>query len=139
MVPPSLPNDLFAHYLTTHGISYHISCPHNPQHNGLVERKIRHITKIYIILLLHASLPKKFWFDAFTTVVYLIKLLPTPILLHKSPFEALYHTPPSLSHLKFLVALVFPFLVSPRLINLNPNPYLVFSLAILHSQRISVL
>ena len=30
----------FAHYLTTHGISYHISCSHTPQHNGLAERKI---------------------------------------------------------------------------------------------------
>ena len=84
----------FAHYLTTPGISYHISCPHTPQQNCLTKRKIRHITEIVRTLLLHAFLPKKFWFDAFTTTIYCINRLPTPILLHKSPYEILYHTPP---------------------------------------------
>lgn len=106
---PELTKGPIAYYLTTHGISYHISYPHTPQQNGLTERKIRHITEIDLTLLLHASLHKKFWLDAFTTSVYLINCLPTPTLLHKSPYEILYHTPPHLLHLKVFGCTCFPF------------------------------
>ena len=70
----------FALFIQTHGISYRISSPYTPQHNGLSERKIRHITEIGLTLLIHNHLPKIFWFDAFCITAYLINLLPSPHL-----------------------------------------------------------
>ena len=59
-------------------------------------------------------MPLKFWEQAFETAVYLINRLPTPVLKNRSPYQALYHQKPDLTHLK-----VF----GPRLIgHEQPNP-----------------
>ena len=39
------------------GISHHVSCPHAHQQNGSAERKHRHIVKVGLSLLAHASMP----------------------------------------------------------------------------------
>jgi histone deacetylase 1/2 len=52
------------------GISHHISYPHAHQQNGSAERKHRHIVEIGLSLLAHASMPLKFWDEAFLTVVF---------------------------------------------------------------------
>jgi hypothetical protein len=41
------------------GIRDHVSCPHNHQKNGSVECKHRHIVKVDLALLAHASMPLK--------------------------------------------------------------------------------
>ena len=46
----------FKSYLTNHGISQQISCPHTPQQNGVMERKHKHIIETVIALLSQASL-----------------------------------------------------------------------------------
>jgi hypothetical protein len=38
-------------------------------------------------LLAHASMPLKFWDEAFLTATFLINRLPTPVLHHMSPIE----------------------------------------------------
>lgn len=72
--------------VSTHGIANRCSCPHTSQQNGQVEHKITHIVETGLTLTAQASLPLKFWLYAFHTVVYLINLLPTKVLLFKSPF-----------------------------------------------------
>jgi hypothetical protein len=42
------------------GISYHVSCPHAHQQNGSAERKHRHIVKIGLTFLAHATMLLKF-------------------------------------------------------------------------------
>jgi transposase InsO family protein len=44
-------------FFQIHGISHHTSPPHTPEHNGISERKHRHIVEIGLSLLTHASLP----------------------------------------------------------------------------------
>jgi hypothetical protein len=74
------------------GISHLVSCPHTHQQNGSAERKYCHNVEVGLTLLAHASMPLKFWDEAFLTVVFLINRLPTPVLGHDSPHEKLFNT-----------------------------------------------
>jgi hypothetical protein len=57
-------------------ISHHVSCPHTHQQNGSAERKHHHIIETGLALLAHASMPLKFWDEAFLTATFLINHLP---------------------------------------------------------------
>jgi histone deacetylase 1/2 len=59
------------------GIVHRVACPHTHQQNGAAERKHRHIVETGLTLLAHASVPFRFWSDAFTTACFLINRLPT--------------------------------------------------------------
>jgi IS30 family transposase len=74
------------------GISHHVSCPHAHQQNGAVERKHRHIIEVGLTLLAQASMPLKFWDEAFTTTVYLINRTPNKVIGYKTPLERLFQT-----------------------------------------------
>jgi hypothetical protein len=87
-------------YFDTCGIVHRVSCPHTHQQNGAIERKHRHLVETGLALLSHASVPLRFWEDAFQTACYLINRLPTPLIKNLSPFEKLFHTDPEYSFLK---------------------------------------
>jgi histone deacetylase 1/2 len=57
------------------GITHHVSCPHAHQQNGSAERKHHHIVEVGLALLANASMPLKFWDEAFLTATFLINLL----------------------------------------------------------------
>jgi hypothetical protein len=90
------------------GITHRVSCPHTHQQNGAIERKHRHIVETGLALLYHASVPLRFWDDAFQTACYLINRLPTPILHHHSPFEKLFQVSPDYSLLKIFGSACWP-------------------------------
>jgi hypothetical protein len=77
------------------GISHHVSCPHAHQQNGSAERKHRHIVEVGLTLLAQASMPLKFWDEAFTMTVYLINRTPNKVLNFEIPLECLFHTKPN--------------------------------------------
>jgi RAB protein geranylgeranyltransferase component A len=54
------------------GIAHHVSCPHAHQQNGVVEHKYRHIIEMGLALLVHASMPLKYWDEAFLVATFLI-------------------------------------------------------------------
>lgn len=83
-----------SHFLKSCGIQHCFSCPYTRAHNGLAERKHRHLIETTLALLNHASMPQHFWDEALITAVFLINRLPTPVLQMKSPFEILYHKSP---------------------------------------------
>ena len=58
--------------------------------NGPAERKHRHIVEVGLSLLAHASMPLKFWDEAFLTAVYLINRLPSKVITSATPFERLF-------------------------------------------------
>lgn len=97
-------------YLLSQGIIHHKSCPHTPEQNGTAKRKIRHIVETGLTLLATASLPLKFWDEAFYTTTLLINRLPTPLLSFKTPFEKLFHTQPDYSSLRAFGCSCFPLL-----------------------------
>ncbi|CAA7051447.1 unnamed protein product, partial [Microthlaspi erraticum] len=97
-------------YLKTSGISHLTSPPHTPEHNGVSERKHRHIVEMGLTLLSTAAVPKKFWPFAFSTAVYLINRLPTPVLDLQSPFEKLFGMQPNYHKLKVFGCVCYPWL-----------------------------
>ncbi|KFK44388.1 hypothetical protein AALP_AA1G251100, partial [Arabis alpina] len=97
-------------FLSTHSISHFTSPPHTPEHNGLSERKHRHIVEMGLTLLSTASVPKKYWSFAFATAVYLINRLPTPVLHMQSPFQKLFGTDPNYDKLRVFGSACYPWL-----------------------------
>ena len=87
-----------------------MSCPHTHQQNGAAERKHRHIVETGLTLLAHASVPFRFWSDAFVTACFLINRIPTRRLHMKSPLEVLLNETPDYSLLKVFGCACWPHL-----------------------------
>uniref|UniRef100_A0A803Q9W1 Integrase catalytic domain-containing protein n=1 Tax=Cannabis sativa TaxID=3483 RepID=A0A803Q9W1_CANSA len=98
----------FTNFLAENGIHHRHPCPTTHQQNGLAERKHRHIVENGLALLAQASLPLKFWDEAFRTAVYLHNRLPTPLLQLKSPLETLFHTKPDYTSFKTFGCKCYP-------------------------------
>jgi len=72
------------------GIQFRMSCPYTSQQNGRAERKHRHVTELGLTLLAQAKIPLHYWWEAFSTSVYLINRLPSSVNPNKSPFSLLF-------------------------------------------------
>ena len=92
------------------GISHHVSCPHTHQQNGSAERKHRHIVETGLSLLAHASMPIKFWDEAFVTAAYLINRLPTRVIDNLCPLERLLKAPPNYNMFRIFGCACWPHL-----------------------------
>uniref|UniRef100_A0AAV1U7E7 Uncharacterized protein n=1 Tax=Peronospora matthiolae TaxID=2874970 RepID=A0AAV1U7E7_9STRA len=51
-------------------------------------------------MLHHAKLDKCFWAEAAMTAVYVKNRLPSPKIPHKTPFEIVYNSKPSVKHMR---------------------------------------
>nr|XP_028954377.1 uncharacterized protein LOC114823160 [Malus domestica] len=76
-------------FLRDRGILYETTCPYTPQQNGVAERKNCHILETTRALLLGASVPKMFWPEAVTYVVYVINRMPSRVLNFQTPLQVL--------------------------------------------------
>lgn len=85
----------FTPYLGSQGISLYFSCPCTSAQNTLAKRRHRHIVKMGLSLLNHASVPLTFWVESFTTACYLINQLPASTVVPKSPLELFFGTKPN--------------------------------------------
>jgi hypothetical protein len=90
------------------GITHHVSCPHAHQQNGSAERKHRHIIEVGLSLLAIASMPLKFWDDAFLTATFLINLLPTKVLNFDTPTQKLLQVTPNYEPLRVFGCACWP-------------------------------
>ena len=84
---------VFQKQLNDAGIIFRHSCPYTSAQNGRVERKHRHIVECGLSLLAQASMPLKFWWEAFSMAVHIINRLPT-VAIGNSPYEALFGKKP---------------------------------------------
>jgi histone deacetylase 1/2 len=82
------------------GISHHVSCPYAHQQNGSAERKHRHIVEVGLSLLAHASMPLKYWDEAFIAATYLMNRTPSRIQNFDTPLNRLYHENPDYHSLR---------------------------------------
>lgn len=90
------------------GISHHVSYAHAHQQNGSAERKYRHIVEVGLALLAGASMPLKFWDEAFLTAVHIINMLPSRVINNETPMERLLHTKPDYSSLRVFGCACWP-------------------------------
>lgn len=95
-------------FLAANGISHYTSSPYTPEHNGISERKHRHIVETGLALLSHASVPKSYWPYALSMAVFLINRMPTPVINMILPFERLFGSVPNYSKLRIFGCLCFP-------------------------------
>uniref|UniRef100_A0A2N9HHW9 Integrase catalytic domain-containing protein n=1 Tax=Fagus sylvatica TaxID=28930 RepID=A0A2N9HHW9_FAGSY len=111
----------FNTFCADNGIIHQLSCPHTPQQNGVAERKHKHLIQCALALLSQSNLPISYWSYAVSTAAHLINKLPTPLLSDKSPWESLFHTKPTLSHLRAFGCQCFPLLTPYNKTKLQPK------------------
>ncbi|KAG2877875.1 hypothetical protein PC117_g27012 [Phytophthora cactorum] len=92
-------NSLKAFY-EDEGIEQQTTVPYAHQTNGTAERAIRTIVTIGRSMLHHAKLDKCFWAKAAMTAIYVKNRLPSPKIEHKTPFEIVYKSKPSVKHMR---------------------------------------
>jgi histone deacetylase 1/2 len=90
------------------GITHHVSCPHAHQQNGSAERKHHHIVEVGLSLLAHASMPLKYWDEAFLTATFLINLLASKVIDLQSPIERLLQITPNYDALRIFGCACWP-------------------------------
>ena len=114
----SQPSDNFC---AINGIIYQLSCPHTPQQNRVAERKHRHLVQCTLAVLSQSGLLTSHWSYALFTACHIINRLPTPLLNHKTPWEALFHKLAALSHLRISGCACFPLLTPYNSNKLQPK------------------
>ena len=114
-------NTRFKTLLRSYGIIHHCSCPYTPQHNGIVERKHRHLLDTARSLMFQASLPSPFWGHAILMATSIINRLPPSLLSWKTPFERLYQKPPTYDLLKVFGCLCFATITQPHRDKFSPR------------------
>jgi histone deacetylase 1/2 len=85
-----------------------VSCPHAHQQNGSAERNHYHIVEVGLALLANASVPLKFWDEAFLRAAFLTNLLPSKVGNGDSPVKRLLHTKPSYESLRVFDCAYWP-------------------------------
>ena len=88
------------------GIYHHVSCPHAHQQNGFAELKHCHIVEVGLALLASASMPLKFWDEAFLTVVHLINMWPSRTIANETPLNVFSISHPIILHTCFRLSLL---------------------------------
>uniref|UniRef100_A0AAV1TJY1 Integrase catalytic domain-containing protein n=1 Tax=Peronospora matthiolae TaxID=2874970 RepID=A0AAV1TJY1_9STRA len=103
-----------------HGIEQQVTVPYAHQTNGTAERAIRTIVTIGRSLLHHAKLEKCFWAEAAMKAIYIKNRLPSPKIDHKTPFEIVYKSKPSVKHMRVFGCRAF--ILTPREKRLKWDP-----------------
>uniref|UniRef100_H3GNZ2 Integrase catalytic domain-containing protein n=1 Tax=Phytophthora ramorum TaxID=164328 RepID=H3GNZ2_PHYRM len=81
------------------GIEQQTTVPYAHQTNVMAERAIRTIVMIGHSMLHYAKLDKCFWAEAAMTVIFVKNRLSSPTVEHKTPFEIVYKSKPSVKHM----------------------------------------
>jgi hypothetical protein len=95
-------------FLWSVGLTHHVSCPHAHQQNGVAERKHQHIVEVGLSLLANASMPLKYWNQAFLTTTHLINLMPSKKLEFHTPLHQLLGATPDYSNLRIFGCACWP-------------------------------
>lgn len=101
---------VLSQFLSSQGISHLTTPPYTQEHNGLSERKHRHIIETGLSLFSASNIPLPYWPFAFATAVFLIDRLATPLLSNASPFQKLFNATPNYQKLRTFGCLCFPWL-----------------------------
>lgn len=85
-----------------------MSCPHAHEQNRAAEQKHRHIVEVCLALLAYASIPLKYWEDAFVATTYLINRTPSRFIDYDTSLERLFQQKPDYSSLRVFGCACWP-------------------------------
>ena len=77
-----------------HGILHQASCVGTPSHNGVAERKNRHLLETVKTLLFQIQVSKHFWVDVVATACFFINCMPSSVLNWDTPYHTLFPNKP---------------------------------------------
>ena len=76
-------------YLEAHGTIHQTTFSDTPQHNGVAERKNRHLLEVVHASLIEAHMPLSYWGHALTSAAYLINRVPSSTIDFRTPSQTL--------------------------------------------------
>lgn len=82
-------NKEFDGYLSNFGIVHQTTYLNTYEHNGLAERKNRHLLEITHCIMMAMNVPKFLWSEAVMTVAYLMNRMPSRVSGYRTPIECL--------------------------------------------------
>jgi hypothetical protein len=90
----------FNNFCIEAGIKWEFTIPHNPQQNGVAERKNKIIIEATKAMIHDQSLPMTLWAEACMTTVYVQNRSPHQILKNITPEEAFTKVKPKIEHFR---------------------------------------
>ena len=90
----------FTRYLAEERIRHELTTPHTPEQNGVAERLNRTLMEGVRTMLVDSKLPRRFWAEALSTMVYIRNRSPTKALAGITPHEAWSGYKPRVDHLR---------------------------------------
>ena len=82
-------NTILESFLQEKGILHQSTCTDTPKHNGIVERKNKHLLEVARTMMFPMNVPKYLWEDVVLTTSYLINRMPSKVLQYTSPLKYL--------------------------------------------------
>lgn len=101
-------SNMFKQFMDAKGIIHHVSYPHIPQQNGIVERKHGYIVETATSLISDTQLPVHFWYQVCSHAVFLIYRMPCRSLNMKFPYRIVFRNTYDIKHLKVFGTAVYP-------------------------------
>ncbi len=111
----------FNEYLKEQGIQRKYSCSYSPQHNGIVERKNRHIIEITCAMLNEKNLPNYFWAEVVATAIYIMNPTLTTTIHAMTPKEKFKGKKPDVSYFKVFDCIAYLHVPDEKRSKLNPK------------------
>lgn len=99
---------IFRTHFQNHSIQHLVSCPSTPQHNGIAERKHRHLIELGLAMMFQSKTPLKYWVEAFYYGNFITNLFPSASFNQKTPYEVLLHKSPDYSFLRVFGSACYP-------------------------------
>jgi hypothetical protein len=95
-------------FLLSKDAQLRMSCPYTSQQNGKSKRIICTINIVIRTLLIHASLPRRYWAEGLYTAVYLLNHLPMKTISTVCPHVALFGSAPPYEQLRIFGCACYP-------------------------------
>ena len=111
----------FKEFCSKEGIQRELIAPHNPQQNGVAERKNRMIVGVARATLHDQGLPMHLWAEACNTAVYVQNCCPHRLIDMSTPEEAFIGKKPDISHLKIFGSSVYIHVTKDARTKLEPT------------------
>jgi hypothetical protein len=111
----------FIAFCKSTGIRRELTVPHNPQQNGVAERKNRSIEETVKALLNDQGLSMFLWGEAAMMAIYVQNRIPHHILKDRTPEEAFLGKKPNIENLRIFGCLVYSHILKDKRNKLEPS------------------